>query len=229
MCGHESAHRQELELKGGCGCQLWVLGTEPGSSGRAALFNHRATSRVCHSLFDRQHTPLPLLLCIPGQYPTQPTYPVQPPGNPVYPQTLHLPQAPPYTDAPPAYSELYRPSFVHPGAATVPTMSAAFPGASLYLPMAQSVAVGPLGSTIPMAYYPVSPIYPPGSAVLVEGGYDAGARFGAGAAAGNIPPPPPGCPPNAAQLAVMQGANVLVTQRKGNFFMGGSDGGYTIW
>ncbi|XP_043780176.1 uncharacterized protein LOC122708120 isoform X2 [Cervus elaphus] len=98
-----------------------------------------------------------------GQYPTQPTYPVQPPGNPVYPQTLHLPQAPPYTDAPPAYSELYRPSFVHPGAATVPTMSAAFPGASLYLPMAQSVAVGPLGSTIPMAYYPVGPIYPPGS------------------------------------------------------------------
>uniref|UniRef100_A0A8D0WU62 DAZ-associated protein 2 n=1 Tax=Sus scrofa TaxID=9823 RepID=A0A8D0WU62_PIG len=167
--------------------------------------------------------------CLPGQYPTQPTYPVQPPGNPVYPQTLHLPQAPPYTDAPPAYSELYRPSFVHPGAATVPTMSAAFPGASLYLPMAQSVAVGPLGSTIPMAYYPVGPIYPPGSTVLVEGGYDTGARFGAGATAGNIPPPPPGCPPNAAQLAVMQGANVLVTQRKGNFFMGGSDGGYTIW
>ncbi|XP_006900281.1 PREDICTED: DAZ-associated protein 2 isoform X2 [Elephantulus edwardii] len=132
-----------------------------------------------------------------GQYPTQPTYPVQPPGNPVYPQTLHLPQAPPYTDAPPAYSE--------------------------------SVAVGPLGSTIPMAYYPVGPIYPPGSAVLVEGAYDAGARFGAGATAGNIPPPPPGCPPNAAQLAVMQGANVLVTQRKGNFFVGGSDGGYTIW
>ncbi|OWK16998.1 DAZAP2 [Cervus elaphus hippelaphus] len=128
--------------------------------------------------------------CLPGQYPTQPTYPVQPPGNPVYPQTLHLPQAPPYTDAPPAYSEvlpLYRPSFVHPGAATVPTMSAAFPGASLYLPMAQSVAVGPLGSTIPMAYYPVGPIYPPGSTVLVEGGYDAGARFGAGATAGNIP------------------------------------------
>ncbi|XP_007644337.1 uncharacterized protein LOC100762145 isoform X2 [Cricetulus griseus] len=92
-----------------------------------------------------------------GQYPTQPTYPVQPPGNPVYPQTLHLPQAPP------AYSELYRPSFVHPGAATVPTMSAAFPGTSLYLPMAQSVAVGPLGSTIPMAYYPVGPIYPPAS------------------------------------------------------------------
>lgn len=46
---------------------------------------------------------------------------------------------------------------------------------------------------------------------------------------GVLQPPPPGCPPNAAQLAVMQGANVLVTQRKGNFFLGGSDGGYTIW
>ncbi|XP_072847168.2 DAZ-associated protein 2 isoform X1 [Pogona vitticeps] len=164
-----------------------------------------------------------------GQYPTQPSYPVQPPGNPsVFQQTMPLPQAPPYTEAPPAYSELYRPNFVHPGAATVPTMSAAYPGASLYLPVAQSVAMGPMGSSVPVAFYPVGPVYPPGSAVLVEGGYDAGARFAHGAPA-NIPPPPPGCPPNAAQLAVMQGANVLVTQRKGNFFMGGSDGGYTIW
>nr|XP_045734642.1 DAZ-associated protein 2-like [Mirounga angustirostris] len=163
------------------------------------------------------------------QYPMQPTCPVQPPGNPVYPQTLHIPHAPPYTDAPPAYSELYRPNFVHPGTATVPTTSAALPGASLYPPIAQSVAVGPLSSTIPMAYYPVGPIYPPDSAVLVEGGYNASARFGAGATAGNIPCPPPGCPPNAAQLAVMQGANVLITQRKGNFFTDGSDGGYTIW
>uniref|UniRef100_A0A2K6TJI5 DAZ-associated protein 2 n=1 Tax=Saimiri boliviensis boliviensis TaxID=39432 RepID=A0A2K6TJI5_SAIBB len=134
-----------------------------------------------------------------GQYPTQPTYPVQPPRNPVYPQTLHLPQAPHYTDVPPTYSEFYRLSFVHPRAATVPTKSATFPGAS-------------------------PPIYPPGSTVLVEEESNAGARFGAGATAGNILPPPPGCPPNAAQLA-----NVLITQRKGNFFMGGSDGGYTIW
>ncbi|XP_027625191.1 DAZ-associated protein 2-like [Tupaia chinensis] len=101
--------------------------------------------------------------------------------------------------------------------------------APLYLPMTQSVAVGPLGSTIPMAYYPVGPIYSPGLAVLVEGDYDAGVGFGAGATAGNIPPPPPGCPPNTAQLAVMQGANVLVIQQKGNFFMGGSGGVYTIW
>lgn len=83
--------------------------------------------------------------------------------------------------------QLYRPSFVPLGAATVPTMSAAYPGASLFLPMAQSVAVGPLGSSVPMAYYPVGPVYPPGSTVLVEGGFDAGARFGAGAAAPSIP------------------------------------------
>lgn len=42
-------------------------------------------------------------------------------------------------------------------------------------------------------------------------------------------PPPPGHLPNAAQMAAMQGANVVMTQRKGNFFMGGSSGGYTIW
>lgn len=56
---------------------------------------------------------------------------------------------------------------------------------------------------------------------------DAGARFGAEATAGSIPPPPPGCPPRAAQLAVRQGAVVLVTQWKADF-MDGSEGGYTI-
>ncbi|XP_076986505.1 DAZ-associated protein 2-like isoform X1 [Tamandua tetradactyla] len=149
-----------------------------------------------------------------GQHPTQPTYPVQPHGNPLYPQTSHLPQVPPYTDAPPAYSDLCHPRFVHPGDTTVPTMSAALPGTSLYFPM---------------AHYVIVPIYSPGSAVLVEGRHDAGARFGALATAGNIPSPPTGCPPGAAQLAVLQEANVLITQEKGNFFMGGSDSGYTMW
>lgn len=40
---------------------------------------------------------------------------------------------------------------------------------------------------------------------------------------------PPGRPPNATQLVVMQGTDVPVTQQKGNFFMGDSDSGYTIW
>lgn len=48
-----------------------------------------------------------------GQYPTQPSYPVQSAANPpVYPQTVPLPQPPPYTDAPPAYSEVSTVSFL---------------------------------------------------------------------------------------------------------------------
>jgi len=42
-------------------------------------------------------------------------------------------------------------------------------------------------------------------------------------------PPPPGCMPNAAQLAASQGQNVVVTQKSGNFWSGGSDGGYVIF
>ena len=42
-------------------------------------------------------------------------------------------------------------------------------------------------------------------------------------------PPPPGCAPNAAQMAQMQGHDVVVTQQRGNFLTGGSDGGYTVW
>ncbi|XP_063808352.1 DAZ-associated protein 2 isoform X2 [Pseudophryne corroboree] len=163
-----------------------------------------------------------------GQYTTPPAYPTQHPNQQsVYQPAMHLQQAPPYTDAPPAYSELYRQGYVHQPTANMAALSAAYPGTSMYLPMAQTMQVGPMGSSVPM-YYPIGPVYPPGSTVLVEGGYDAGARFGAGSSAA-VPPPPPGCPPNAAQLAAMQGANVLLTQRKGNYFMGGSDGGYTMW
>ncbi|XP_069509489.1 DAZ-associated protein 2 isoform X4 [Ambystoma mexicanum] len=122
-----------------------------------------------------------------GQYPSQPGYPGQPQNAPpMYPQSMHLPQAPPYTDAPPAYSDLFRPSYMHPNAANVPHLSSPYPGTSLYLPMTQSMPVGPMGQSMPMAYYPIGAVYPPGSTVLVDGGYDAGARFGAGATA-NIP------------------------------------------
>jgi hypothetical protein len=64
--------------------------------------------------------------------------------------------------------------------------------------------------------------------VVVPGAFDAGARFD-GVAQPNIPPPPPGCAPNAAQLAVMRGQNVVASQRQGNFFSGGSGAGYTVW
>ncbi|XP_043939382.1 DAZ-associated protein 2 isoform X2 [Protopterus annectens] len=166
-----------------------------------------------------------------GQYSQQSTYPPTAGAaatGAVYPPTMSLPQAPPYADAPPAYSELYRTRYMAPPTAAVPQLPATYPGASMYLPVGPSVAGHPVTQTMPMAYYPVGPLYPPGSTVIIDGAYDAGARFGAGASA-SLPPPPPGCPPNAAQLAAMQGANVVMTQRKGNYYLGGSDGGYTIW
>lgn len=55
-------------------------------------------------------------------------------------------------------------------------------------------------------------------------GFDAGARF-SNLAPPRIPPPPPGVPPNPAQLAHMQGQNVVVTQRKSNWIGGGSNAG----
>ncbi|CDQ65689.1 DAZ-associated protein 2-like [Oncorhynchus nerka] len=163
-----------------------------------------------------------------GSYPQQAVYPQQS-SAPIYPPAMQVsPQAPPYTDAPPAYSEIYQPRYVHPSQAGQLQQMAQYPGTQMYMQLPQSMAVGPMGHNVPMAYYPMGAMYPPGSTVLVEGGYDAGARFGQSNSA-SIPPPPPGHMPNAAQLAAMQGANVMMTQRKNNFFMGGSNGGYTIW
>ncbi|KAH7972282.1 hypothetical protein HPB52_010821 [Rhipicephalus sanguineus] len=55
-------------------------------------------------------------------------------------------------------------------------------------------------------------------------GFDPGARF-SNLAPPRVPPPPPGVMPNPAQLALMQGRNVVVTQRKANVISGGSSGG----
>ncbi|KAL3226271.1 hypothetical protein MRX96_025180 [Rhipicephalus microplus] len=55
-------------------------------------------------------------------------------------------------------------------------------------------------------------------------GFDPGARFSK-LAPPRVPPPPPGVMPNPAQLALMQGHNVVVTQRKSNVISGGSSGG----
>ncbi|NWV32974.1 DAZP2 protein, partial [Grantiella picta] len=98
------------------------------------------------------------------------------PAPPGYPQTLPLPQLPPYLDPAAAYPELCRLSFVPLGAASVPSVSPAYPGASLYLPLAPPVPLGTLGS--PVAYFPLGQLYPPGSTVLLEAGFDTGARLG---------------------------------------------------
>ncbi|NWW81407.1 DAZP2 protein, partial [Climacteris rufus] len=98
-----------------------------------------------------------------------------PPG---YPQTVPLLQLPPYPDPAATYPELYRLSFVPLGAAGVPPVSPAYPGASLYLPLAPAVPLGALGS--PVAYLPLGQAYPPGSALLLDGAFDSGARLGTG-------------------------------------------------
>ncbi|GLH00122.1 DAZ-associated protein 2 [Gryllus bimaculatus] len=86
------------------------------------------------------------------------------------------------------------------------------------------------------AYYPSLAAYSyPGMqpaqlrpTIMVPNSFDAGARFD-GIAQPVLPPAPPGVAPNAAQLAAMAGHNVALTQKKGSFLAGGSDGGYTFW
>ena len=62
----------------------------------------------------------------------------------------------------------------------------------------------------------------------MQGCFDAGARFD-GRSRPAIPPPPPGVAPNAAQLAAQNGAQVLATKQKSNFFVGNKGGGWTFW
>lgn len=44
-----------------------------------------------------------------------------------------------------------------------------------------------------------------------------------------MPQSPPGVAPNAAQLAAMAGHGVALSQKKGSYLAGGSEGGYTFW
>ena len=45
------------------------------------------------------------------------------------------------------------------------------------MPMQPPMAVGQMGQNVPMAYYPMGAMYPHGSTVMVDSGFDAGARF----------------------------------------------------
>lgn len=71
---------------------------------------------------------------------------------------------------------------MHPSQAPgqLPPMTSAYPATQMYVPMPQTVPVGAMAPNVPMAYYPMGHVYPPGSTVLVEGGFDAGARFAPG-------------------------------------------------
>lgn len=146
--------------------------------------------------------------CFAGSYQQQAVYPQQS-SAPVYPPAMQMsPQAPPYTDTPPAYSEvtitfichmitqysqwtvltfhfcclqIYQPRYVlpHQVPGQVAQMSSHYPGAQMFMPM-QHMPVGQMGQNVPMAYYPMGAMYPHGSTVMVDSSYDAGARFTAG-------------------------------------------------
>lgn len=58
--------------------------------------------------------------------------------------------------------------------------------------------------------------------------FDSGARFD-GIAGQRIPPAPPGCAPNAAQMATAMGGTVHAEQKKDNWLTGGKGGGMSFW
>ncbi|XP_045209828.2 nematocyst expressed protein 4-like [Mercenaria mercenaria] len=77
----------------------------------------------------------------------------------------------------------------------------------------------------PQAMYPQQ--MPPQQTVIAPGLFDSGARFD-GIAQSRIPPPPPGVAPTQAQIAAMQGHQVVGTQQGTSWISGGrNDGGYT--
>ncbi|CBY08921.1 unnamed protein product [Oikopleura dioica] len=162
----------------------------------------------------------------PQGYPAAPV----PPGQPVQPP--HYPNQPAY---PPAPDQVYSahaapPPYAPPGAPQYQNQP--FPGQNPGYPPAQGM-YPPHGAPPPHHFqqagveFQVAPgQYQPGQQVIVNGGFDAGARFNGNA---SVPPPPPGCAPNAAQVAMTQGANVQISQKKDGFVTGGGGGGYTMW
>lgn len=152
------------------------------------------------------------------RYPTQhPGYPVQP----TVPMASYQAQQGHYPGAPPPYS-----------AATVPQGAppAYTPAQPMYQPQqyAQYQMVQQPGGYQMMMQQgyamPMQQAPPTGQQVHVGAAFDAGARFD-GIAQPRIPPPPPGCAPNTAQMAAMQGHTVVASRQKNSWFSGGSGGG----
>lgn len=169
-----------------------------------------------------------------GSYSRQgaPNYPTQQPAYPTHPQPMqysggYAPHPQPGTQfsygtgqygfPPPPYRE------------TPPVVP---PSSGYSIPTQQVPQQYP--SMAPSGQYPTQP-YPVGQYLaqvpppnVIQGSFDPGARFNSGATV-NIPPPPPGYAPNAAQAASSQGQSVNVQQRQATWFSGGTDGGYTFW
>ncbi|XP_005104661.1 DAZ-associated protein 2 [Aplysia californica] len=173
-----------------------------------------------------------------SSYPKDPAY-GKAPNDPAYPPG-HYGAPPGYPSAPPPYSHTLV------GQNPVPmyaqqqqyTYAAAQAPAAAYPPGQPMMHGGP--GPAPPAYgyqpqvanpgYPVQPGFSayPGYQVAAMAQFDSGARFD-GISSQNIPPPPPGCAPNAAQMTASQGGQVFATQKKDNWFTGGKGGGVSFW
>ncbi|XP_055939920.1 DAZ-associated protein 2-like isoform X2 [Argiope bruennichi] len=159
--------------------------------------------------------------------PSAPTY-ISIPSAGSHQVTMATPYAAAYP--PPAYSS---PAYLPSSAPTYLPASYAAAPLQHHLPYGTvSVAPNITAYGVPPTYLPqLTQVYSarPGTVyVPAAAAYDAGARFD-GHAMPIVPPPPPGVAPNAAQLAMMQGNPVVLSQQKNSFLSGGSGAGFTFW
>lgn len=80
------------------------------------------------------------------------------------------------------------------------------------------------------AHIPSASNYPTNSnpVYVIPNAFDSGAQFDNNCPI-TVPPPPPGCAPNVAQMALMNGNSVVLNKKKSNWFTGGKGGGYSFW
>ncbi|CAN7990492.1 DAZ-associated protein 2 [Ixodes scapularis] len=163
-------------------------------------------------------------------------------GLPMYPGA----SAPAYPgDPPPPYTAPYPapyPAGGFPASHSLPSGGGYWPQPQTTQPMDHAAKMYPApgqgyGQAPPAppqyagASYPQQPVVPQANQTTVyhvPDAFDAGARFSANTPA-SIPPPPPGVMPNAAQLAAMQGNQVVLGQKKSTFLSGTGGAGYTFW
>ncbi|XP_076062575.1 uncharacterized protein LOC143037863 isoform X2 [Oratosquilla oratoria] len=166
----------------------------------------------------------------PGPYAYPPQGAMYPQVSGAYPPGRALTQAELYQQA--AAGQYVQAAQVAQVAAAYSKASQVYAQSSPYTQMAGYGAAFPVPAGYPQQspamYLPPQAVFHPGQHVLVQNGFDAGARFD-GVARPSIPPPPPGVAPNAAQLAASAGASVSLTQKEGSFLTGGTGGGYTFW
>ncbi|XP_015922132.1 DAZ-associated protein 2 isoform X1 [Parasteatoda tepidariorum] len=161
-----------------------------------------------------------------GSAPTAPAYiSVPSAGTHQVTMTSPYPGYPPPAYSSPAYLPSSAPTYLPATYAAAPLQPHLPYGTVSVAPNITAFGVQP--TYLPQLTQVYSPrpgtVYVPAAAA-----YDASARFD-GHSMPVVPPPPPGVAPNAAQLAMMQGNPVVLSQQKNSFLTGGSGAGYTFW